>query len=550
MNILKQNKADIYQTNYFKTKLMKKLFSTLFILCSLFSYAQKPISGGHLKPLQAIMDIRHYTISLNVDPANKTINGYAEINLLLSKKTDSLLLDLQHVLKVDKVWVNTKESPFFQQDDFLYITSKNGFDTGRQIIKVQYAGTPQVAKRPPWDGGFTWSTDSLGNPWIAITDEGEGAKILFPCKDHPSDEPNEGADLIITVPKGLTVAGPGLLVSQKSSKNTSTFHWKTNYTINNYCILFNVGKYTVVSRNYTTVDGNIVPIQFYVLSYHADKAPHHLDILERSIHVQEKYFGEYPFVKEKIGICETPHLGMEHQTMNAYGNNFRYTQVGGQDFDWLMHHEFGHEWWGNKVTAKDWAHYWIQEGICSFGDALYVREAEGEDAYLKKMRQDSYGIENKLPIVLGDEVVEEDAYQPDIYSKGAFFMHTLRYVLGDSLFFPTLKGFVTDPLYTYNNQVTTDDVEKYFSTAAHQNLKPLFDFYLRTAKKLAIDIHEMADNRYLIKLLNYDGALPIGIQTDSGLKRMMINSKGIYINSTTMPVADPKVYYLKTVLYE
>ncbi|MEO7209806.1 MAG: M1 family aminopeptidase, partial [Chitinophagaceae bacterium] len=198
----------------------------------------------------------------------------------------------------------------------------------------------------------------------------------------------------------------------------------------------------------------------------------------------------------------------------------------------------------------DWAHYWIQEGICTFGDALYVREAEGEDAYLKKMRQSSYGIENKLPLVLGDEVVEEDAYQPDIYSKGAFFMHTLRYVLGDSLFFPTLKGFVTDPLYTYNNQVTTDDVEKYFSTAAHQNLKPLFDFYLRTAKKLAIDIHEMADNRYLIKLLNYDGALPIDIQTDSGLKRMIINSKGIYINSTTMPVADPKVYYLKTVLYE
>lgn len=529
---------------------MKKIFITLLLLVSFFAYSQKPISGGHLKPLQAILDIRHYTISLNIDIDNKSIDGYAEINLLLNKKTDSLLLDLQHVLKVSNVWVNKKETPFIQQDDFLYIISHNGFDTGRQIIKVQYAGTPQVAKRPPWDGGFTWAKDSLGNPWIAITDEGEGAKILFPCKDHPSDEPNEGADLIITVPKGLTVAGPGLLMHKKNTSNKTTFHWKTNYPINNYCILFNVGKYDVVTRNYTTVDGNIVPIQFYVLSIHASKAQHHLDILERTIHVQEKYFGEYPFVKEKIGICETPHLGMEHQTMNAYGNNFKYVKVGGQDFDWLMHHEFGHEWWGNKVTAKDWAHYWIQEGICSFGDALYVREAEGENAYLEKMKQSSFHIQNKQPIVLGDEVVEEDAYQPDIYSKGAFFMHTLRYVLGDSLFFPALKGFVTDPLYTYSNQVTTDDVEKYFSSKAQQNLKPLFDFYLRTTNKLAISIHQKDENKYVLKLLNFNGSLPVDIQTNTGLKRMMVDANGIEINSTTMPIADPKVYYLKTVLYE
>ena len=166
------------------------------------------------------------------------------------------------------------------------------------------------------------------------------------------------------------------------------------------------------------------------------------------------------------------------------------------------------------------------------------------------MKQSSFHIQNKQPIVLGDEVVEEDAYQPDIYSKGAFFMHTLRYVLGDSLFFPALKGFVTDPLYTYSNQVTTDDVEKYFSSKAQQNLKPLFDFYLRTTNKLAISIHQKEENKYVLKLLNFNGSLPVDIQTNTGLKRMMVDANGIEINSTTMPIADPKVYYLKTVLYE
>ena len=43
-----------------------------------------------------------------------------------------------------------------------------------------------------------------------------------------------------------------------------------------------------------------------------------------------------------------------------------------------MNHEFGHEWWGNKVTAGDWADYWIHEGIGTFGDDLYIREMEGE----------------------------------------------------------------------------------------------------------------------------------------------------------------------------
>ena len=66
---------------------------------------------------------------------------------------------------------------------------------------------------------------------------------------------------------------------------------------------------------------------------------------------------------------------MEHQTILLMEINTEYEKVGGKDFDWLLHHEFGHEWWANKVTNRDWAHMWIQEGICSFGDEWYTREA-------------------------------------------------------------------------------------------------------------------------------------------------------------------------------
>ena len=82
---------------------------------------------------------------------------------------------------------------------------------------------------------------------------------------------------------------------------------------------------------------------------------------------------------------------MEHQTLNAYGNKFRYTVSGGKDFDWLLLHEFGHEWWGNKVTVKDWADMWIQEGICSFGDRLYTLDYDGKEAYLNQDERDGQG---------------------------------------------------------------------------------------------------------------------------------------------------------------
>lgn len=527
-----------------------------FFCCSLLLIilseiqAQDLKSGGVLKPEQAIMDIRHYTVSLDVNPTQQSIEGYTEIDVVTSQPTSVLLFDLVHLLTVKKIWVNKKEQPFTQENDFIRISLPSALPAGRARVKIQYGGKPGIAPRPPWIGGFMWEKDSNGNPWISITDCGEGAKIYFPCKDHPSDEPNEGADLIITVPKGLYVAGPGLLQKTTTRGNKSTFHWKTKYTINNYSILFNIGKYKVVSRTYTTINGNKVPMQFYVLEEHEQKASHLLDLFEQSAHVAEKYFGEYPWIKEKMAICETPHLGMEHQTLNAYGNNFRYTKVGGKDFDWLLHHEFGHEWWANKVTGIDWSDMWIQEGICSFGDALYTREVEGEEAYLKRMQDTGRKTLNKLPVVMGEHLDYDVIYHPDIYGKGAFFMHTLRYVIGDEIFFPTLKRLATDPQYTFDQMVSTNDVEKLFSNAAAQDLKPLFDFYLRTINKLEVQVKQLNETDYQIKLLNYDHALPIDIVMNSGKQRMMVDNKGINLTNSTWPVVDPDGYYLKKVILE
>ena len=530
---------------------MHKVFSFLLLLSPFFSQAQNLKSGGVLKPEQAIMDIKHYTVAMDVDPRTQTIDAWTEIDFIISEESSTLLFDLWHGLNIKEVTVNGKKQVYKHSDiDLINISLNQPLKPGRAKVKVNYGGKPGVAKRAPWDGGFQWEKDSKGNPWISMTCQGEGAKIFFPCKDHPSDEPDEGADMIITVPKGLFVAGPGLLQSVKTRKDRSTYHWKTKYTISNYCILFNAGKYKLVSKDYTTVNNNKVPIHFYVLEEHQDKAAHFIDLVETSSRILEKYFGEYPWVKEKIGFCETPHLGMEHQTLIAYGNKFNYEKVNGHDFDWLLHHEFGHEWWANKVTNKDWAHMWIQEGICSFGDAMYTRDIAGEEAYLQRMRNTAATLTGKIPVVRGEQVDSDSAYQGPIYGKGAFFMHSLRYLLGDEIFFPALKKLATDEKYTYNNFVTTDDVEQLFSKESAKDLKPFFNFYLRTAEKFDIKVLYRRNDKYKISIGNYKLPLPIDIMTEKGTIRLTIPVEGLEIDSKIPPVIDPKGYYLKKVVVE
>ena len=505
-------------------------------------------SGGKLHPLQANMDIRHYTIILDVDIDKKTIFGSTEIDMILSKPADTILLDLVYLLKVEKVKANDKQVNFQHVKDKIYITSTSPFQAGKQKITIFYGGEPPVAVKPPWFGGFTWTKDRSGNPWVAINCQKEGGRLYFPCKDHPSDEPNEGVDLFITVPASLVVAGPGLLMDVKTKKEKKTFHWKTNYTISNYCILFNIGKYEVISKDYKTIDGNIVPIQYYVLQEDTAQAKKIIELKERDSRVLEKYFGEYPWVKEKIGIAAVPNPGMEHQTMITFQNKFDYTDIGGQPYSANLFHEYAHEWFANKVTNKDWAHMWIQEGIATYAEALIHFELGGQAAYDDLINRHRRSIRAKKPMVGGEELSEDETYNGnDIYTKGSFFMHSLRYVLGDEVFLPTLKKLANDPKYTYDQFVTTQDVEQLFSMEAKQDLKPLFDFYTRTNDVLDIAVKEVGAGKFTIKLNNFFMALPMDITTEKGTTKMLIPKEGITVQSAFPPQVDLKNNYLKKI---
>lgn len=503
-------------------------------------------SGGKLNPLQANMDIRHYSLSLQVNLSQQSISGFAEVDMLLTKSADTLLLDLINFYTISSITVNGKNESFFHSDNKIYIHTVNGFPAGKTTVRINYSGQPPVAVRPPWLGGFTWTKDKSGNPWVAINCQKEGGRIYFPCKDHPSDEPNEGVDMFITIPDSLVVSGPGLLQKVVRKKGQATYHWKTRYPISNYCVLFNIGKYKVVEKNFTTCNNNQVPIVFYVLEEDTAQAAKLIALKERDTRILEKYFGEYPWHREKIGICEVPNSGMEHQTNITFQNKFVYTRIGDHEYSDNLFHEYAHEWWANKVTNKDWAHMWIQEGIGTYAEALAHFELGGQEAYDRIISGHRRSIKYKKPMVGGEELSEDETYAfTDIYTKGSFFMHSLRFLIGDAIFFPTLKKLATDSAYTYYNFVTTRDVEQLFSGAAQQDLRPFFDFYMRTTEVLDFSVKETGYQQYLIRLNNFFMPLPVEIATSSGTEKITMVKEGIRIKSSSPPQIDPRGYYLK-----
>ncbi len=528
-------------------------FLLIFIFCSFFSNAQDLNWewGGPLDPAQSAFDVKHITLDLEADPDARTIKGTAELKLEIVSAIDHIKLDLIDHYQVNAVEINGKKAHFEREEDLLLISLNSTVKSGEQIdVLVNYGGVTPEAVNPPWQGGFTYAKDANGKHWVGLSSQNEGGKIFMPAKDHPSDEPDNGVDLIITVPSSYKVAANGLLISEKTENNKATYHWQTNYSINNYGINFTIGDFVTQTKNYTTIEGNQVPMVMYLLRQNENRLTELMDILELSMRTQEKYFGEYPFVKEKVGIVETPYLGMEHQTINAYGNNYNYKTVGDTTYDTLLYHELGHEWWGNKVGVSDWADFWIHEGFCAYGDWLFYEEHGGREAYLQHVNNVGKYITNEIPIIIKENATSDEAYHSEIYTKGAFVLHSLRYILGDEVFFKTIRDFAHEPAFTYENQVKTRDLQFYITEKTDYDVKPFFDLFLRTTEVPGIIVKEINSNSFSIEIPNIDFTLPMDVKLEDGTQRLELSAKPVTVTSSVKPIVDAEGWFLKDVVYE
>lgn len=467
-------------------------------------------SGGPLRADQACYDVKHYDLSLRVDPATRTIRGSLAVRLLITRATERLGLDLDDRLEVLGV---TMES--LGPDDTVSHEHAGGRlsvaipprQAGQLLtLRVAYGGTPREAPRPPWDGGFTWAETADGSPWIATSCQGEGADLWWPCKDHPSDEPDQGMDLRFTVPDDLVVATNGRLLSiRDGAPGWRTHHFRVSTPINNYGVAFNAAPYRTLTTEIECVDGGRYPFVFYVLPENVDAARAALPDFVDQLRWFEETLGPYPFRADKYGLVETPHLGMEHQSIVAYGNRYRPDRR--YDYDWLHHHEASHEWWANLVTADDWRDMWIHEGFGTYMQALFLEDRFGPATGRRKLAGSRRGIKNRRPVAPREVrdskqiyFAPDGSFDNDIYDKGALVLHTLRWTIGDQAFREGLRRLCYPSSAARASTdgsacrlIDTEVVRATFEAVAGRDLERFFEVFLRRPELPQLAVQRTGD---------------------------------------------------------
>jgi aminopeptidase N len=520
---------------------MKNIFLILLIIVSkLFSQFGSQDSGGKLIPEQKCYDVKFYDLNLEIDTNKKAIAGYVIINAKAENNFSKIVVDLDTTFSISEILLLEKAKQ--SELKFSHTKGKIWIDFPYQIkkdemfsIKINYAGVPRIAKRPPWDDGFIWAKTKENKNWITLTCQGGGADIWFPCKDHPSDEP-DSASINFTVPSDLVCVSSGKLISKVNNNNgTTTWHWFSSTPINNYNIMLYLGPYIPIEYDYTSITGEKIPFTVWVLPESFEKAKEHSKQFLLHMKINEELVGPYPFRIDKYSEVETPHLGMEHQTAIAYGAGWKNHKD--FPFDWLHHHEFSHEWWGNLVTCKDWSDFWIHEGTGTYMQPLYLEKVFGKEmymGYLKSIKKFS----NKQPVAPRGEKTSGEVYNLDIYYKGAWILHTLRNYLGDETFFKIFRrwAYPTKEMEKIKTgaqcrNATTDEFLEIAENISHKKLDWFWEVYFRTSSLPKLH-YKKVNNENIFWLetennLSFD--LPIEIKADNKIFTIeMQNNKGFF----------------------
>ncbi len=416
------------------------------------------------------------------------IRGYVHINSTVVTSMDTFQFDAQENLIIDSITGRTyfgsmdqypkmKPINYYRDHGALYVIFPDVVPKQNTIgVTIHYHGIPEDARRPPWRGGFVRKEDDLDNPWWGVACQSEGASSWWPCKDVVNDEA-ERTTINLDVPPGLTAVSNGHLGYgwvPENDTNRTTFEWRVNYPINTYNITFYIGKYKLLRDTFDSkVTGKKLPLNHYVLEQHYDKAVDHFKQLKDHLAVYEELFGPYPYYNDGFKLVESPYAGMEHQTAIAYGNKFKNNYLG---FDYIILHETAHEWWGNSLTAYDLAEGWLHEGFATYAECLYVEKKFGYQAYLDYLRNYRWTIINRRTLV-GPYGQRYFNYKDgDIYTKGAWTLHTLRETINDdSVFFDIIKTFATR--YAYKN-VTSKDFISIVNEKTGADYQWFFEQYL------------------------------------------------------------------------
>ncbi len=482
----------------------------LLILVSTLSFSQEFMRAdtlrGSITPERAWWNVLHYDLKVTPNTWEKSIEGSNTITYKVLKPYNIMQIDLQSPMKIDKILQDGSELEYTTDGNAHFVKIQKKQEVGNEDeITIYFSGKPREAVRPPWDGGFTWSKDSNGKDFIANSNQGIGASVWWPLKDHPSEEPDNGVTISVTTPKDLMDVSNGRLKEVIENQDSKTWVWEVKNPINSYGVNINIGDYVHFGDKYKGEKG-ILDMDYYVLRENEAKAKEQFKQAPMMMEAFEYWFGPYPFYEDSYKLVEAPYLGMEHQSSVTYGNKFANGYLGkdvsasgwGMKFDFIIIHESGHEWFANNITNKDVADMWVHESFTSYSENLYLDYHFGKKASSEYVIGVRHNIVNDKPIIIGQYNVNKSG-GGDMYYKGANILHTVRQLIGnDEKWRQVLRGLNKE---YYHQNVTTQQIENYIGKKSEIDLTEFWDQYLRTTMIPKIE-YAFEDNTLKYRYVN------------------------------------------------
>lgn len=222
------------------------------------------------------------------------------------------------------------------------------------------------------------------------------------------------------------------------------------------------------------VDGTT--IRMYYPNNDIDGANLALGYASTALHVFNTAIGQYPYNElDMVTSNSRSFEGIEYPGILLYSQDYFNTQP---DFEDLVVHEVGHQWFYNVIGNDVQQRAWVDESMTTYTQVLYADAVHGIDAGRKEIqlfstdydqiRDTSDDFKLDSPI----DALHEDTYGLIAYYKGALYIGAVRGQIGEQAFAQTLKTYYAD------NRYAIVDGNAFLAAAqstCHCDIQPLYN---------------------------------------------------------------------------
>jgi hypothetical protein len=410
---------------------------------------------------QSDYDVKHYGIHVSINFTGQSI--IASIDYRLKSMINGLQtvdLNLHNQLHVDSVKVGGVGAAFSHINHLISITTPTSYNLNAEFsMTVYYHGQP-VSGYGYTDGGMGFANmNGYDICWTAT--EPFASRNWWPCKDTPEDKA-DSLDLYVEYPSAYKVASNGVVVSDVDlGGGRKLVHWKHRYPITTYLVALTCANFVMETKTWN-YGGRSMPVYSYYLPTAYDSRNVFDTLTIPVLDIFSDAFGIYPFVNEKLANANCGYWGtMEHQTCSFHE---AYTPY--YDPVYLLVHENAHQWWGDMITCKTFNHIWINEGFGTYSEAIFYEHQFGTAAYFNHLQTQKYMDDGTIYV---EDPLTENIFDGNLtYNKGAWVVHMLRGVLGDSTFFKALHDWAFSS-FRYGS-ATTEDLSSVISSSVGSDM--------------------------------------------------------------------------------